>query len=51
MRTSRNALDALKEMQTATTRVLRNGELVPDVPASQLVPGDVVDVRVGDKVP
>jgi len=46
-----NALDALKEMQQTTTRVLRNGELVPDVPATDLVPGDVVDVRVGDKVP
>ena len=37
-------------MQTATTRVLRNGEVVADIPAAQLVPGDVVDVRVGDKV-
>ena len=46
-----NALDALKEMQTTTTRVLRNGKIVPDVPSSELVPGDVVDVRVGDKVP
>jgi len=46
-----NALDALKEMQTTTTKVLRNGVLVPDVPSSDLVPGDVVDVRVGDKVP
>ena len=46
-----NALDALKEMQTTTTKVLRNGKLVPDVPSSELVPGDVVDVRVGDKVP
>jgi len=46
-----NALDALKEMQTTTTKVLRNGVLVPDVPSSELVPGDVVDVRVGDKVP
>ena len=45
-----NALDALKEMQTTTTKVLRNGVLVPDVPSSELVPGDVVDVRVGDKV-
>ena len=46
-----NALEALKEMQTTTTRVLRNGKIVPDVPSSELVPGDVVDVRVGDKVP
>ena len=46
-----NALDALKEMQTTTTKVLRNGVLVPDVPSSELMPGDVVDVRVGDKVP
>ena len=46
-----NALDALKEMQTTTTKVIRNGVLVPDVPSSELVPGDVVDVRVGDKVP
>ncbi|KAG8466864.1 hypothetical protein KFE25_008243 [Diacronema lutheri] len=46
-----SALDALKELQSSTATVVRNGALVPALPASELVPGDVVHVRVGDKVP
>jgi len=46
-----NALEALKELQSCNAKCIRNGVLIPDVPASDLVPGDVVELRVGDKVP
>ncbi|XP_031283460.1 calcium-transporting ATPase, endoplasmic reticulum-type [Pistacia vera] len=45
------ALEALKEMQCESGKVLRDGYLVPDLPAKELVPGDIVELRVGDKVP
>lgn len=45
------ALEALKEMQCESGKVLRDGYLVPDLPARELVPGDIVELRVGDKVP
>ncbi|KAJ7556513.1 hypothetical protein O6H91_05G086600 [Diphasiastrum complanatum] len=45
------ALEALKEMQSEHAKVLRDGEWIPDLPARELVPGDVVELRVGDKVP
>lgn len=45
------ALDALKEMQSESAKVLRDGYYVPDLPARELVPGDIVELRVGDKVP
>ncbi|KAL5572163.1 hypothetical protein UlMin_021760 [Ulmus minor] len=45
------ALEALKQMQCEAGKVLRDGFLVPDLPARELVPGDIVELRVGDKVP
>ena len=45
-----NALAALKEMLETTVRVRRGGE-VQDVLAQQLVPGDVVLLEAGDRVP
>ncbi|XP_008233097.1 PREDICTED: calcium-transporting ATPase, endoplasmic reticulum-type [Prunus mume] len=45
------ALEALKQMQSESGKVLRDGYLVPDLPARELVPGDIVELRVGDKVP
>ncbi|PFH38733.1 sarco/endoplasmic reticulum Ca2+-ATPase [Besnoitia besnoiti] len=44
------ALEALKELQPAQARVLRGG-VWRVMPSSELVPGDIVDVRCGDKVP
>jgi Ca2+-transporting ATPase len=44
------ALDALRAMEAPTTRVLRDGRVVA-VPARALVPGDVVLVASGDRVP
>ncbi|KAM7276172.1 hypothetical protein ACFE04_018038 [Oxalis oulophora] len=46
-----NALEALKQMQCESARVLRDNCLVPELPARDLVPGDIVELRVGDKVP
>lgn len=45
------ALEALKEMQSESAKVLRDGCLVPQLPARELVPGDIVELHVGDKVP
>jgi P-type Ca2+ transporter type 2C len=44
------ALDALRDMSTTTARVRRDGRIV-EVDASELVPGDVVVVEAGDRVP
>ncbi|XP_002974128.2 calcium-transporting ATPase, endoplasmic reticulum-type [Selaginella moellendorffii] len=46
-----SALEALKEMQPEHAKVLRDGHWIPDLAARELVPGDVVELRVGDKVP
>ncbi|EPS66380.1 hypothetical protein M569_08382, partial [Genlisea aurea] len=45
------ALEALKDMQSESGKVVRDGYLVPDLPARELVPGDIVELRVGDRVP
>ncbi|XP_072982750.1 calcium-transporting ATPase, endoplasmic reticulum-type [Typha latifolia] len=45
------ALEALKEMQCENAKVRRDGYDVPELPARELVPGDIVELRVGDKVP
>jgi P-type Ca2+ transporter type 2C len=42
------AIEALREMAAPTATVLRDGEEV-DVPARELVPGDVMLLRAGDK--
>ena len=44
------ALEALREMAAPTAVVLRDGREV-DLPARELVPGDVVLLRAGGKVP
>eukprot|EP00736_Rhodelphis_marinus_P006743 Rmarinus@m.20064 len=45
------ALEALKELQSQQARVWRDGEMIDDLDARELVPGDIVEVRVGDKIP
>ncbi|RRT63411.1 hypothetical protein B296_00042720 [Ensete ventricosum] len=45
------ALEALKEIQSEHAAVRRDGKLIPSLPAKELVPGDIVELRVGDKVP
>jgi len=44
------SLEALKKMLVIQTRVRRNGELV-NLPAGELVPGDIVMIEAGDRVP
>ena len=47
-----DSLEALQKMQpTLCTPVRNNGELLPNTPASELVPGDILQLRVGDKIP
>ena len=46
-----DALEALQTLQTATARVVRDGELAAKLPARDLVPGDVVRLTVGERVP
>ncbi|XP_010556614.1 PREDICTED: calcium-transporting ATPase 2, endoplasmic reticulum-type [Tarenaya hassleriana] len=45
------ALEALKEMQCESAKVVRDGLVLPDLPARELVPGDIVELHIGDKVP
>ena len=44
------AVAALQKMMIVTARVRRDGELA-QIPAEQLVPGDVVSIEAGDVVP
>lgn len=44
------AIDALKGLSQPTARVRRNGRL-QSVPSRSLVPGDVIEVSVGDIIP
>ncbi|XP_051134304.1 calcium-transporting ATPase 4, endoplasmic reticulum-type-like [Andrographis paniculata] len=45
------ALDALKEIQSEHAAVVRDGRRISSLPAKELVPGDIVELKVGDKVP
>lgn len=47
---SEKAVEALKKMTAPTAVVLRNGKEIK-IPTSQIVPGDVVLLYTGDKVP
>lgn len=44
------AIEALKKMAAGSARVMRDGETV-DIPASDLVPGDVVLLEAGNIIP
>ncbi|KDD76403.1 E1-E2 ATPase, partial [Helicosporidium sp. ATCC 50920] len=46
-----SALEALKEMSADTAKVWRDGALVSALPCRELVPGDVVELHTGDRVP
>ncbi|GAY38202.1 hypothetical protein CUMW_034900 [Citrus unshiu] len=45
------ALEALKEIQSEQATVTRDGKKIPSLSAKELVPGDIVELKVGDKVP
>ena len=44
------AVAALQKMMIITARVRRDGQLA-EIPAGQLVPGDIVAIQAGDIVP
>ncbi len=44
------AIEALKEMTAATSKVVRNGELT-HIKSEDLVPGDIIHLEAGDAVP
>lgn len=46
-----DSISALQEMQPTLCTPLRNGDWQADQPASDLVPGDIIQLRVGDKIP
>jgi len=44
------AIEALKRMAAPTATVIRDGEEM-DMPARDLVPGDIIFIRAGDRIP
>lgn len=44
------SLEALKQMAAPTTSVIREGK-EEEIPAKELVPGDIVLIRAGDRIP
>jgi Ca2+-transporting ATPase len=49
-RKAERAIDALKKLIISYAKVYRNGEIVK-VPSKELVPGDIIFLEEGDKVP
>lgn len=47
---ARHAIEAIR-LQTATLASVRRGGEVHDVPAAELVPGDVIELHAGDLIP
>ena len=47
---SENVMASFKNFIPPKTKCLRNGEWT-DIPAANLVPGDIVEVKLGDKIP
>ena len=45
-----SALEALKELQSESARALRNGKMCT-IDSRDIVPGDIIEVKVGDRVP
>lgn len=44
------ALEALKELQSESARVFRDGKMTT-INSREILPGDVIEVKVGDRVP
>ncbi len=49
--TAQDSLDALKKLQPEMTTVLRDGKWLSSFSTKNLVPGDVLYLKVGDRVP
>lgn len=50
-RSATDSLEALQKLQPTRATVLRQGLSLADMDAAALVPGDILHIRVGDKVP
>lgn len=50
-KSAEDSLSSLRKLQPEQAAVLRDGLWRSDFPAALLVPGDVIQLRVGDKVP
>ena len=50
-KSAEDSLEALKRLQPETACVLRDGIWQGEFPAADIVPGDILYLRVGDKVP
>ena len=50
-KSAQSALDALQKLQPENARCLRNGVWDHAMAAAELVPGDIIEIRVGDRVP
>ena len=48
---AQESLEALSKLQATTATVLRDSKWLPNVDASNLVPGDIISLKVGDAVP
>jgi Ca2+-transporting ATPase len=48
---AQDSLEALQKMQPSLATVLRDQLWQSGVDASELVPGDIIEIRVGDKIP
>ena len=49
-KSAEGSLEALKKLQPSLATVLRDGKWIDGIDASELVPGDVISFRVGDKI-
>ena len=43
-------MDSLRSLSSPTARLIRSGQQVT-VPSAEVVPGDVIEVKVGDTIP
>ena len=50
-RNAEASLEALKQLQAETACILRDGVWVGEFPAEDIVPGDIMYLRVGDRIP
>ena len=49
-KSAEGSLEALKKLQPSLATVLRNGEWRDNIDSAELVPGDIIQFRVGDKI-
>eukprot|EP01038_Epipyxis_sp_PR26KG_P009613 gene9613-12945_t len=50
-KSAESSLEALKKLQPETATVLRDGVWINDLPSEFIVPGDILYLKVGDKIP